>query len=392
MAATPVMSPPSPGRVLVVDDDEAVREVYVRFLKHDGHHVVAAASGDEAVELFASQPFDCVVSDVMMPGMSGIELLRKIRAHDLDVPVIMATGSPALDTAVAAVDEGAARYLVKPFERALFANTVSQCVKLSRMARLKREALEALGGPDKLIGDRAGLSVRFDSALASLHMLYQPIVRLSDRSLYGYEALVRTQEPSIPHPGVLFDVAERLERIPDVSRKIRDVAPLPFAKAPQRGWLFINLHVHDLLDDRLYELATPLAALAPRVTLEITERAALDGVTDVRGRIERLRKMGFRIAVDDLGAGYAGLNSFAHLEPEVVKLDMTLVRGIETSATKQKLVRSMALLCREMGLDVVSEGIETKAELDCMVAMGCDLFQGYLFGKPGPAFVEPRFP
>jgi EAL domain-containing protein (putative c-di-GMP-specific phosphodiesterase class I)/ActR/RegA family two-component response regulator len=392
MAAAPAKPTPTPGRVLIVDDDDGVRDVYVRFLKHDGHEVVAAASGAEAVDLFASQPFDCVVSDIMMPGMSGIELLRKIRAYDLDVPVIMATGSPALDTAVAAVDEGAARYLVKPFERSLLTSTVAQCVKLSRIAKLKREALEALGGPDKLIGDRAGLSVRFDSALTSLHMLYQPIVRLSDKSLYGYEALVRTKEPSIPHPGVLFDVAERLKRIPDVSRKIRDAAPVPFPAAPERGRLFINLHVHDLLDERLYEAGTPLAAIASRVTLEITERAALDGVHDVRSRVETLRKMGFRIAVDDLGAGYAGLNSFAHLEPEVVKLDMTLVRGIEKSATKQKLVRSMATLCREMGLDVVSEGVETKDELDCMVAMGCDIFQGYFFGKPGAAFVEPKFP
>ena len=98
--------------------------------------------------------------------------------------------------------------------------------------------------------------------------------------------------------------------------------------------------------------------------------------------------MGFRIAVDDLGAGYAGLTSFALLEPEIVKLDMTLVRDIHESATKQKLVKSMAALCKDMGMVVVAEGVETTAERDVLAGLGCDLMQGYLFAKPGKPFPE----
>jgi EAL domain-containing protein (putative c-di-GMP-specific phosphodiesterase class I) len=111
----------------------------------------------------------------------------------------------------------------------------------------------------------------------------------------------------------------------------------------------------------------------------------------VQARVARLRAMGFRIAVDDLGAGYAGLTSFAQLEPEVVKLDMSLVRNVHEQPTKQTLVRTMITMCHELGMQVVAEGIETAAERDAIVAAGCDLMQGYFFAKPGQAFPPATF-
>jgi EAL domain-containing protein (putative c-di-GMP-specific phosphodiesterase class I) len=96
--------------------------------------------------------------------------------------------------------------------------------------------------------------------------------------------------------------------------------------------------------------------------------------------------MGYSIAVDDLGAGYAGLTSFALLEPEIVKLDMTLVRDVHLNSTKQKLVRSMTQLAHDMGMMVVGEGVETVEERDAIVHLGCDLLQGFLFAKPSVAF------
>jgi EAL domain-containing protein (putative c-di-GMP-specific phosphodiesterase class I) len=104
-----------------------------------------------------------------------------------------------------------------------------------------------------------------------------------------------------------------------------------------------------------------------------------------------LRAVGFRIAIDDLGAGYAGLTSFALLEPEIVKIDMTLTRGIDQSPVKQKLVRSMSTLCREMGMTIVTEGVETRDERDTLLAIGCDLLQGYLFARPAKGFPKPAW-
>jgi EAL domain-containing protein (putative c-di-GMP-specific phosphodiesterase class I) len=87
--------------------------------------------------------------------------------------------------------------------------------------------------------------------------------------------------------------------------------------------------------------------------------------------------------VDDLGAGYAGLTSFAALEPDVVKLDMALVRGVDREPIKHRLVGSMTRLCRDLGILVVAEGVETSAEKEALQELGCDLLQGYLFGRPG---------
>jgi EAL domain-containing protein (putative c-di-GMP-specific phosphodiesterase class I) len=209
--------------------------------------------------------------------------------------------------------------------------------------------------------------------------------------VFGYEALVRSRESTLPTPGDLFDAAERLDRVYDIGRAVRARVAMQCESAPAGARLFVNLHPEDLADDELLLPTSPLSRVAERVVLEITERAALDKVHDVRGRVGRLRKMGFRIAIDDLGAGYAGLTSFAQLEPEVVKLDMSLIRGVDADATRAKLVRSMTALCKELDMQVISEGIETVAERDTIAEIGCDLLQGYLFAKPGDGFATPSW-
>ena len=129
--------------------------------------------------------------------------------------------------------------------------------------------------------------------------------------------------------------------------------------------------------------------MARRVVLEVTERATIDDVKDVQARVAKLRHLGFRIALDDLGAGYAGLSSFAVLEPEIVKLDMSLVRNVHLSEIRARLIGSMTNLCKQMGMLVVAEGVEAHEERDSVRAIGCDLLQGYLYAKPGPPFPVP---
>jgi EAL domain-containing protein (putative c-di-GMP-specific phosphodiesterase class I) len=373
-------------RVLVADDDEAIRALVVRGLSAAGYDVVAVANGLDAIKALESMRPDAVVSDISMPELTGIEMLRRIRANDPDVPVILVTGSPNVETAVEAVRLGAMQYLTKPVNLDELKGVLQRAVRLGRIARLKQEALTllsegALGG-----GDRLALEASFDRALDTLWMAYQPIVRSSNGSLFGYEALLRSREPSLPHPGAVLDAAERLNRLPELGAAVRAAAAAQMHAAPPDALLFVNLHARDLLDASLLAADAPLSAIAERVVLEITERAALDDISDARARMAELRARGFRIAVDDLGAGYAGLTSFITLEPELIKLDMSLVRDIDKHPTKRKLVSSVASLCRELGLLVIAEGIETRAERDAVIECGCDLIQGYLVAKPGPPF------
>ena len=108
-------------------------------------------------------------------------------------------------------------------------------------------------------------------------------------------------------------------------------------------------------------------------------------------RMAKLRQLGFAIAVDDLGSGYAGLTSFASLDPGMAKLDMSLIRGIESHPRKQAIVRSMCQLCREPGILVVAEGVEKTGERDTWIALGCNLLQGYLFARPERGLPPARF-
>jgi EAL domain-containing protein (putative c-di-GMP-specific phosphodiesterase class I) len=357
-----------------------------RALSAAGFEVSEAEDGRRAAELVANAAFDAVVTDVMMPGMSGIELLRTVRERDLDLPVLLISGAPNVDSALEAVRHGASDYIVKPFELAALERKVRRAVRLHELARAKREALRVLSTGKPEPGDRTGLEVIFDRALESLWLAYQPIVDASSREPFGYEALLRSSEPALPHPGAVLDAAERLDRLEDIGRAVRSKAPVPMESVPPSALLFVNLHARDLSDESLLHPSSPLSSMAPRVVLEITERASMDEVKDVKGTIGRLREMGFRIAVDDLGAGYAGLTSFAQLEPDFVKLDMTLIRDVDKDPLKQKLVRSMTAVCRDMGIAVVAEGIETHAERDTAIELGCGLLQGYLLARPGKPF------
>ncbi len=386
--ATPTgPSPDAPAArpSLGVDDEPAMLQVYLRALRAAGLQVEGAENGLRALALLQERDFDVIISDISMPGMDGMHLLRAVRQRDLDVPVILMTGDPTLETSLKAIEYGAFRYMTKPFELGALIDAVQQAQRLYKLARLRRQAGALLGARDKQLGDRMALENGFERALGTLWMAYQPIVSWAKRKIFAYEALVRTTEPTIPHPGALLAAAERLDRLPDLGRAIRDHVATVVAKAPCEC-IFVNLHTRDLLDEQLYSSAAPLSKVAKRVVLEITERAALDDVPDSRARVARLRQLGFRIALDDLGAGYAGLTAFAQLEPEVVKFDMSLIRGLHLAPAQRKLVTSMATLCSEMGLLVVAEGVETSEERDAVVLAGCGLIQGYLFARPGKPF------
>ncbi len=346
--------------------------------------VVACSNTDEAISLVTTKSFDVVVSDVHMPRMSGVDLLRIIRAYDFDVPVILITGAPSVESAADAVALGAAGYLIKPFANDTLIKACERASRLHKLAKMKRDALVLNGGDGAQPADLAGLAASFERALDGMWLAFQPIV--DARRTIAYEALLRSNEISLPNPGAVLDAAERLGRLHDVGRRVRELAANAFTSAEPDALLFLNLHTQDLLDASLYASTSPLSQFADRVVLEVTERASLDAVKDVGARISVLRYGGYRIAVDDLGAGYAGLSSFVSLEPEFVKLDMSLVRDIHRSTIRERLVTSMTSLCLEMNIRVIAEGVETAEERDCVKKAGCDLQQGFLFARPGPPF------
>lgn len=368
-----------PSSVLLVDDDELVARGFGRLLQRRGHEVTMAPSAEDAVVLMAAKRFDVVVSDIMMPGGGGIAMLKAVRAFDADLPVILMTGCPSVESAVQAVDSGALKYLTKPLVEGSLEQAVEDAAIHFQLARRRREALAT---SDEGADTRLALTRTFDSAIDQLWMAYQPIISWSQQQLYGFEALVRTGEMAFPHPGVFLSAAEQLQSLDMLGRSIRANVAATLATNPGTASAFVNLHPQDLADPTLYSVESPLTAFASRVVLEITERASIDHMDDLADRVARLRQLGYRIAIDDLGAGYAGLTTIALVEPDIVKIDMSLVRGVAVERTKRKLISSIVSVCRDLSIRVVAEGIETAAERDTLQDLGCDLMQGYLFGKP----------
>ena len=372
------------GRVLLVDDDPSVLRSMERPLTRAGYEVQTAADGLVGIQKLRESTFDAVVSDLSMPGMNGTDLLRAVREQDLDISFLIATGTPDIATATRAIEHGALRYLIKPLLPSDLIPIIEYAVRICRMARVKREALLLVGDAEKFVGDRAGLETRFSRALDQIWMAYQPIVSWSEKRVYAYEALLRSRAP-LGNPGMMLAAAETLGRLHELGRGIRGAVAGTAADVAEAR-LFVNLHTLDLNDEALMSGEEPLSTFAHNVVLEITERASLDHIKALPARLRQLRDMGYQIALDDLGAGYAGLTSLAQLQPEVVKLDMSLVRDIDKDETKRKLVGTMVKLSRDMGMAVVVEGVETVGERDALLTLGCDLFQGYLFARPEQPF------
>ncbi|MGC4086607.1 MAG: EAL domain-containing protein [Polyangiaceae bacterium] len=215
---------------------------------------------------------------------------------------------------------------------------------------------------------------------SELDVVFQPIVDLGTGWTMAFEALTRCRRPEFKNPVALFEQAQREGAVGKLGRQVREVAFARCDDAP----LFVNIHPRELDEGWLVRPDDPIFFHDRPVYLEITESAAFNYFELC---VSVLREIGARgggyLVVDDLGAGYSNLKRVVDLEPKIVKLDIALVRGIEKNRRQQILVQQVVNLCRELGADVVAEGIETTEELLAVRDTGAHYGQGYLFARPG---------
>lgn len=369
-----MMPAPVAGRVLLVDDDALVLRSCTRTLQRAGLTVETADDAERALELVSTHRYDVIVSDLRMPGSTGLEVLQRARQHDATVPFVLITGNPDLDSAITAVNLGATGYLPKPFANEALLQAVLEGVR--------RRGTEA---------SLAGANARLDAALQGLWMAYQPIVSWARRGPHAYEALLRTTAPGIRGPGDVLALAEQTRRLFELGRHTRNRAAQDLAQLDPDVLLFVNLHPADLEDPELYAPHAPLSAFAHRVVLELTERASVTHDETLDEHLRALHALGYRLAVDDLGEGYAGLTTLARVRPEYVKLDGSLVRGLGQSRANRAIISGVMSMAEELDMRVIAEAIETPEELASLRALGVDFLQGYLFARPARPFcgVDP---
>lgn len=382
------------ARVMVVEDDPMMAEAILELLDADPRFeaVGCAQSARAAIELAREARPRVALVDVVLPGGGGAYATRGLLK--LNEPPFVLALSAAADraTVIEMLSAGALGYLVKggPADEltAAISRTASSQPALCWQA--SAALIDHLLGETPARADRAGAQrIRGEvGALidgGELTIVFQPIVRLDTRTAVGYEALSR-----FPHSarrpvewfadalraGVLVELElaaleasiEEIEAIgpawPDGAFLALNVSPITLASTEFAGWL---------------DAIEPLD-----LVLEVTEHAAIEDYVSLGPNLARLRERGIRFAVDDAGTGYSSLRRILRIGPELIKLDISLTRGIDRSAAGSAMAAAVLSFAEKTGAAVISEGVETEAELETLLSLGARLGQGYLFARPAP--------
>ncbi|MFA6050953.1 MAG: EAL domain-containing protein, partial [Methylobacter sp.] len=217
---------------------------------------------------------------------------------------------------------------------------------------------------------------------------FQPIVSLSQKKIMGYEALIRGPSDSPLHsPFNLFDAAERFDLSTKLEYICREVTIKRYAGLNIEEKLFINVSPSVLLQPDFKKGETlkllDQFGIDPRfVVIELTEHQPTDDFQLMYEAVTHYRKMGFEIAIDDLGAGYSGLRLWSELLPEYVKIDMHFIQGLHNDPIKLNFVRSIQKIASSLNCSVIAEGIETEDEYKAVEQLGITHAQGYYFARP----------
>jgi len=434
------------GTVLLIEDDAPLARSLIRLMNAEGYQVVHVGSGSAGVDKVMSRSFDAVISDLNLPGASGVDVLNVVRAYDPDVPLILMTGCPTVDTAIEACSLGVLEYLVKPTPREQLVRVLARATDVRREALLRREArssgafeksahvpnpnadtvrppapakgaavvapasptlpvptfadpapaapsdasaakasmanAETLTAMPTAASAPSGLGAAFERAMTTLSVELEPIVDGRTKKLVGYAARMFSGEETLATEHALVVAAERLALLEQLRRRVRDLAVKAFATCPADALLFVDVHPTDLRDGDLYSPEPPLARIAERVVLQVRARGLT--MADLSARASVLRFVGFRLAIADLDAGQACLEQIAELSPDYVKIDARLVRGLDSSVGRRRLVSALVSMCRSLDAVAIAEGVSTAEECDALHEAGCGMMQGAIAVRYAP--------
>lgn len=224
-----------------------------------------------------------------------------------------------------------------------------------------------------------------------IRTVFQPIISLNNGSILGHEALSRiTCDNEIKNPDMLFTIAGEYNRLWDLELLCRTItleAAFKFMIPPYNKKLFINVNPNIIHDESFKKGFTKAFLneynIAPQnVIFEITERNVIMDMSGFRATIDHYKSQNYKIAIDDAGAGYSGLNLISDINPNYIKLDMKMIRGIDKDSLKYALVKGMVELSKVSSIYLIAEGIETYEELVTLINLGVQYGQGYYIQFP----------
>ena len=383
------------SRVLVVDDEPDDVVLFEHMLATVGlTEVYGLQDAPRTMEVIRERSIDLVLLDLSMPGMDGYEVLDMVRsAQDPEdfLPVLALTADPTSSARDAALHAGANDFLTRPVDMAEALLRIQNLLRIRRLhvvtaarnQELRNELSARAAAAKRRAKARRVKRALIDTILADnrLQMVFQPIMTVDEGTIVGVEALARIAHDPRRPPDVWFDEAE------DVGLGLElELAAVRGAlqELEHMGEGFMSINVSPRVA-RTTEFASVLREVdGNRIVVELTEHTRVHDEAVLQIELDDIRSLGVRLAVDDAGAGYAGLQRILGLSPDIVKLDIALIRGIDTDPARRALATAFVAFTEEIGAVLIAEGIETDAELETLRSLGVPWAQGYRLGRPGP--------
>lgn len=387
-----------PIRVLIAEDDPEFRSVLGELVAADhGLRLVATAvDAAEAAVLAERERPDVALVDVRMPAGGGVNATERIRALSPRTKVVALTAHTDPSLVLEMLRAGAVGYVVKgsPMNDILSAIHGSLRGESSLAGPVARDVVSELAGRlerQRRHEDEFGRRrARIRTAMAGGRpvAVFQPVVRLVDGGVVGVEALARFDAALTESPLGWFEDADTVDMRIELELAAVRAAALAAEELSEELWISLNVSpLTALQGGRLLDALAPLAR--ERAVIEITEQAQVEDYDELNVALARLRGTGLRIAVDDAGAGYASLRHILRLEPDIIKLDKSLVRGVHADRPRRALATALISFAAEMEATIVAEGIETAEELDALRELGVTYGQGYHLARPHRPPVAP---
>jgi EAL domain-containing protein (putative c-di-GMP-specific phosphodiesterase class I)/CheY-like chemotaxis protein len=380
-------------RVLLADDDPEVLNALSRLIEaEESMEVVGvAADADEAAGLAAVLLPDIAVVDVRMPGGGGPRAAREIRAGSPNTRILALSAFDDPDVVLGMLEAGAVGYMVKDASgteilacirrsangQAVLSESITGSVIDQLVRRVQRPTQESETLEQKIRRVR-GMVER-----AEFHTVFQPIIDLRNSQVVGLEALARF--PDRP-PDVWFEDAAAAGLNEDLELATLGVALKTAGQLPDGVYLSVNLSPATMTSPRFREVLDGFPL--DRLVVEVTEHAPVDDYDVLDAAVAPLRAAGCRLAVDDVGAGFSSLRHILRLAPDVIKLDISLTRHIDSDPPRRALATALISFASAINAAIVAEGIETQDEVDALRGLGVSYGQGYHLSRPQPLHVE----
>jgi EAL domain-containing protein (putative c-di-GMP-specific phosphodiesterase class I)/FixJ family two-component response regulator len=378
-------------RVLIAEDDRAVRDALASLIESEpGMALVgAAANADEVIDLAGRIQPDVALLDVRMPGGGGARAARELRVCSPETRVIALSGSDDHSSVLEMLEAGCVGYLVKGGPIQLILDTIHRVIggQSSLSAEVTgpviNELVEHLGDQRRLKENRGVKQSRVEEVLHDprrLQVVGQPICALDDLRVIGVEALARFRAAPVRPPDEWFAEASEVGLRTELELAAVQRALDRLHELPAGVFLFLNASP-DTLGKSAF-LSAVAGASPSRLVIELTEHARIDDYDLLNESIGEIRALGARLAIDDAGAGFASLRHILRLAPDFIKLDCTLVAGIEDDRSQQALAAGLISFSQKIGATIIAEGIETSATLGALRGLGVRYGQGYHLGLP----------